>query len=85
MVFPVRSATEATIHHLENASIATTEKTATSQVKRQGDAGTVFFYTIGIVHMEFIPEGATVNKSVTRRSLVVYAIQFVVKVLSFGV
>ena len=38
MVFPIRSATEATIRHLENASITTTEKTATRQVKRQGDA-----------------------------------------------
>ena len=57
MVFPVRSATEAIIHYLENASIATT-----SQFKRQGDAGTVF-YAIGIVRMEFIPEDATVNKT----------------------
>ena len=36
--------------------------TATRQVRRQGDAWSVF-YSIGIVHMEFIPEGATVNKT----------------------
>lgn len=62
MVFPLRSATEATIRHLENAIISTTEKSATRQVKRQGDALTVFFYSNGIVHIEFIPQGATVDK-----------------------
>ena len=44
----VQSATEAKMRHLENASIATTEKTATRQVKRQGDALTAFF-----IQMEF--------------------------------
>ena len=38
MVFPVQSTTEVTVCHLENASIAMTEKTATRQVKGQGDA-----------------------------------------------
>ena len=33
MVLPLRSSTEATIHHLENVRIATTEKTAATQVK----------------------------------------------------
>ena len=43
MVFPVLSATESTIRHLESASIATTEKkNTTRQVKKQGDARTVF-------------------------------------------
>ena len=42
MMFPVRSATEATTRHLENASFVTTEKTAARQIKRQGDAETVF-------------------------------------------
>jgi hypothetical protein len=41
----------------------------------------LFFDSSGIVHMEFIPGGATVNK---HRSFAVYAIQFVVSVLSFG-
>ena len=45
------------------------------QVKKQGD----------VVHMEFIPEGATKTKPATWRSLVAYAIQFIVNVLSFGI
>ena len=43
MVFPVRSAIEATIRLVKNASKATTVKTETGQVKRQGYAWTVFF------------------------------------------
>ena len=42
MMFSVRSAAEATIRRLENPSIASTEKAATRQVKRQGDSKTVF-------------------------------------------
>ena len=43
MVFSVWCATEATFRHLENASIATTEKTTTRYVKRQGGVWTVFW------------------------------------------
>ena len=50
MVFPVRSATEATIRHLENASVK-------GKVMLE-----LFFDSNRIVHMEFIPEAATVNK-----------------------
>ena len=46
------------------------KKTVTGQVKRQGDALTVF-RLVGIVHFE-------------RTSLTVYAIQFVVSILNFG-
>ena len=74
MVFPVQYATEATIRHLENASITMTEKTATKQFKRQGDAGTFFPFGLnGIVHMEFFPEGATVNKTHYKEILGRYA------------
>jgi hypothetical protein len=38
MVFSVRSATEATIGHLEIAIIAKKEETVTGQVKKQGNA-----------------------------------------------
>ena len=62
MVLPVQSATKATIRHLENAIIATIEKSETRQVRRQ-DGAWLFFGSNIIVHMEFIPEGATVNKT----------------------
>ena len=39
-----------TIHHLENAIITTTEKTATRQVKRQGHAWTVFWLKLNYFH-----------------------------------
>ena len=42
MVLPVLSATEATILHLERVNNVTTGRTATRQVKRKGDARTVF-------------------------------------------
>ena len=45
----------------------------------------LFFYSNGIVHMEFISESATVKKTATKRSLAVYAIYFAVSDLSFGV
>ena len=35
--------------------------------------------------MEFIPDGATVNRTRYKRYLVAYAIQYVISVLSFGV
>jgi hypothetical protein len=41
MVFSLRSATEATIGHLEVAIISKKEETTTGQVKRQSNAGTV--------------------------------------------
>jgi hypothetical protein len=45
MVFSVQSATNAAISHLEITIKAKTEETATGQVRRQGDAGTVFRLT----------------------------------------
>jgi hypothetical protein len=51
---------EATIGHLEIAIIAKKEA-MTDQVKRQGNACELFFDSPGIDHMEFIPEGATIN------------------------
>jgi hypothetical protein len=61
MVFSVRSATEATIDHLEIAIIAKKEETA--QYRSKGKVMLeLFLDSSGIVHMEFIPEGATVNK-----------------------
>jgi hypothetical protein len=42
MVFSVRSATEVTVSHLDSTIIAKQEETATGQVKRQGNAQTVF-------------------------------------------
>ena len=56
MVFPVRSVTEATIRHLENVSIAM----AGQKARRCWNC---FLYSNGFVYMEFIPEGATVNKA----------------------
>jgi hypothetical protein len=38
MVFPLQSATEATIGHLEIAIITNKDETATGQVKRQDNA-----------------------------------------------
>jgi hypothetical protein len=39
----------------------------------------LFFDSCGIVHMEFIPEGAIIT-----RSFAIYAIQFMVSILNFG-
>ena len=51
VVFPVRSATKATIRHLENASVK-------GKVMLE-----LFFDSNRIFHMEFIPEAATLNKT----------------------
>ena len=56
MMFPLLSAIEAIIRHSENASIATTEKTATDR-SRGKVMLELFLDSSGIVHMEFIPEG----------------------------
>jgi hypothetical protein len=61
MVFSVQSATEATIGHLEIAIVAKKEETATGQSYEKAMVE-LFFNACGNVHMEFIPEGATVNK-----------------------
>jgi hypothetical protein len=42
MVFSVRSATEVAIGHLDSTIIAKKEETITGQVRRQGNAQTVF-------------------------------------------
>jgi hypothetical protein len=47
---------------MEIAIITKKVETATGQVKRQGNAWTDFD-SCGFIHMEFIPEGATVNKN----------------------
>lgn len=60
-VLSVWSATEATVGHLEIFIIAKKEETATGQVERQGNAWTLLDSSV-MVHMKFIPEGATVNK-----------------------
>ena len=44
----------------------------------------IFFDSSGIVHLEFVPQGASVNKNLHKDILRVYTIQFVVRVLSFG-
>jgi hypothetical protein len=59
--------------------MAKKEETVTGQVKRQ-----LFFNSSGIVYMEFIPEGATVNKHHYKRSFVIYTVQFIVSILSFS-
>ena len=61
MVFPVRSATEATIRHLAPVSPRRKNRNKTGQKARRCFKW-FFFYSNGIAHMEFIPEGATVNK-----------------------
>jgi hypothetical protein len=61
MVFSVRSATEVTVCHLEIAIIAKKEETATGQSKGKA-MFELFFNSSGNVHVEFIPEEATVNK-----------------------
>jgi hypothetical protein len=61
IAFSLRSATEATIGHLVIAIIAKKKETVTGQFKRQVILE-LFFDSSGIVHVEFIPEGATVNK-----------------------
>jgi hypothetical protein len=43
----------------------------------------LFFNSSGIVHIQFIPEGATVNKHCYKKILHIYAITFIVSVLSF--
>jgi hypothetical protein len=54
--------------HLQTAILAKKDETATGQVTRQGNAPhkdkmfPLFVDSSGTVHMEFIPEGATVNK-----------------------
>ena len=53
-MFSVRSSTEATVDYLEIA--------ATRQVYRQGDDVELFLDSSGIVHLELILQGATVNK-----------------------
>jgi hypothetical protein len=58
MVFSVCPATEATIGHLEITIIGGKEETVTGQVKRLE----LLFDSSGIVHMESIPEEATLNK-----------------------
>jgi hypothetical protein len=55
-VLSVRSATEATVSHLEITIIAMKEETSAGQVRR------LFFGSSGIFHGEVIPEGVTVNK-----------------------
>ena len=62
MVFPVRSTTEATIRHPENANIPTTEKPRQQRSKNKVML-VLFFLLKYIVHMEFIPEGASANKT----------------------
>jgi hypothetical protein len=44
----------------------------------------LFFDSSGIVHMEFILEWATVNKHHYKGIFTIYAVQFVISVLSFG-
>jgi hypothetical protein len=61
MAFSIRSATEATIGHLEIAIIAKKEEIATDRSK-DNLLLELLFDSSGIVHMEFIPEGAPVNK-----------------------
>jgi hypothetical protein len=46
MVFSIQSTTVAAIGHLEITIIAEKEETATGQVKRQGNASTVFLHGI---------------------------------------
>ena len=65
---PEQSATEATIHHLENANIATTEKNGYKTVKSKVMLD-LFFIKNGIVHMEFITECATINKTRYKKTL----------------
>jgi hypothetical protein len=59
MVFPVPSATEATIGHMEIAIIAKKKKLRQDRSKVMLE---LFFDSSGIVNMESFPEGATVNK-----------------------
>jgi hypothetical protein len=61
VLFSARSTTEATVGHLETAIITRREETVTGQVRRKGNAWNGLDSS-GTVHMEFIPEGATVNK-----------------------
>ena len=48
---------------MEKASIATTEKITRKDRTKGKVMLELFFYSNGIVNMEFIPEGATVNKT----------------------
>ena len=64
IVFPIRSATDATIRHLENASIATTKKKKPREDRSKGKVMLeLFLDSNGIAHMEFIPEVVTVNRT----------------------
>ena len=64
-MFPVRSSTEATNRHLENRQYrhegGEGKRDRTGQKARRC-LKLLFYYSNGIVHMEFIPEGATLNK-----------------------
>jgi hypothetical protein len=55
MVFSVRSAAEAAICHLEIIVITKREETAKTMLQLSFDLS-------GIIHVEFIPEGATASK-----------------------
>jgi hypothetical protein len=60
MVFPICSATEVTLGHLEITVIKTMKP---QQDKLKGKVILeLFFNSSGNIHMEFIPEVATVNK-----------------------
>ena len=64
MVFPLEFATEKTIRHLENGINTRTGKRKLIKTDQKAKSCLNFsFYSNGIVHMEFIPEGATVNKT----------------------
>jgi hypothetical protein len=76
MVFPVQSATEATIGHLEIIIIAKNKETSAGQVKRQDNASTVFRLVWQSSY------GTHTGSTATRKSFPVYAIQFVLSFLN---
>lgn len=53
-----------TVKPMEDAIVTPSKKMSSGQIKHQNNADLfVFFSSQGIVHLEFVPKGQTVNKT----------------------
>jgi hypothetical protein len=85
MVFSIQSATEAKNGHLKITIIASKEKTATGRSEGKVILS-LYFDSSGMVHVEFIPHGGTVNKNKYKENLICLRdFQFLVSVMGFGI